>query len=109
MIVISPSESVATIASTLNAIGTQQNPNQFGTQRYEILFQPGTYGSAADPLDFQVGYYESVEGLGQNPSQVVINGTIDPGTSAPTASRRSATPPTTSGARSPTSRSTSPA
>ena len=77
VIVISPSESVATIASTLNAIGTQQNPNQFGTQRYEILFQPGTYGSAADPLDFQVGYYESVEGLGQNPSQVVINGTID--------------------------------
>ena len=77
MIVISPSESVATIASTLNAIGTQQNPNQFGTQRYEILFQPGTYGSTANPLDFQVGYYESVEGLGQNPSQVVINGTID--------------------------------
>jgi len=77
VIVISPSESVATISSTLNAIGTQQNPNQFGTQRYEILFQPGTYGSASDPLDFQVGYYESVEGLGQNPSQVVINGTID--------------------------------
>ena len=77
VIVISPSESVATISSTLNAIGTQQNPNQFGTQRYEILFQPGTYGSTADPLDFQVGYYESVEGLGQNPSQVVINGTID--------------------------------
>jgi hypothetical protein len=77
VIVISPSESVATIATQLNAIGTQQNPNQFGTQRYEILFQPGTYGSAANPLDFQIGYYESIEGLGQNPSQVVINGTID--------------------------------
>ena len=77
VIVISPSESVATIASQLNAIGTAQNPNQFGTQRYEILFQPGTYGSAASPLDFQIGYYESVEGLGQNPGQVVINGTID--------------------------------
>jgi hypothetical protein len=77
VIVISPSESVSSIASQLNAIGTAQNPNQFGTQRYEILFQPGTYGSTASPLDFQVGYYESVEGLGQNPSQVVINGTID--------------------------------
>src|SRR6202012_865996 len=76
-LVNTPSQSVSAIASTLNAIGTQQNPNQFGTQRYEILFQPGTYGSTADPLDFQVGYYESVEGLGQNPSQVVINGTID--------------------------------
>jgi len=77
VIVISPSESVSTIASTLNKIGTAQNPDQFGTQRYEILFEPGTYGSTASPLDFQVGYYESVEGLGQNPGQVVINGTID--------------------------------
>ena len=77
VIVISPSESVSTIASTLNALGTQQAPNQFGTQRYEILFEPGTYGSTASPLDFQIGYYESVEGLGQNPGQVVINGTID--------------------------------
>ena len=77
VIVISPSESVSSIASTLNALGTQQAPNQFGTQRYEILFEPGTYGSTASPLDFQVGYYESIEGLGQNPSQVVINGTID--------------------------------
>jgi len=77
VIVISPSESVSTIASTLNALGTQQAPNQFGTQRYEILFEPGTYGSTASPLDFQIGYYESVQGLGQNPGQVVINGTID--------------------------------
>jgi hypothetical protein len=77
VIVISPSQSVSAIASQLNAIGTQQAPNQFGTQRYEILFQPGTYGSASNPLDFQLGYYESVEGLGQNPGQVVINGTID--------------------------------
>ncbi|ACU75494.1 coagulation factor 5/8 type domain protein [Catenulispora acidiphila DSM 44928] len=77
VIVISPSQSVSAIASQLNAIGTQQAPNQFGAQRYEILFQPGTYGSASNPLDFQLGYYESVEGLGQNPSQVVINGTID--------------------------------
>ena len=46
-------------------------------QRYALLFEPGTYGSTADPLTFQVGYYTSVAGLGQNPSQVVINGTID--------------------------------
>jgi hypothetical protein len=69
VIVISPSQSVASIASQLNAIGTQQAPSEFGAQRYEILFQPGTYGSAASPLDFQIGYYESVEGLGQNPGQ----------------------------------------
>jgi hypothetical protein len=77
VIVISPSQSVSSIASELNGIGTQQVPNQFGTQRYEILFEPGTYGSTSNPLDFEVGYYESVEGLGLTPGQTVINGTID--------------------------------
>ena len=77
VIVFTPSESEASIQSELNTLGTQQNPNQFGTQRYELLFEPGTYGTSADPLDFQVGYYEAVAGLGQNPGQTVINGTID--------------------------------
>jgi hypothetical protein len=77
VIVFTPSESLATIQSTLTSLGSQQNPNQFGTQRYALLFEPGTYGSASDPLDFQVGYYEAVAGLGQNPGQTVINGTID--------------------------------
>jgi carbohydrate binding protein with CBM6 domain len=77
VIVFTPSESEASIQSELTTLGTQQNPNQFGTQRYELLFEPGTYGTSADPLDFQVGYYEAVAGLGQNPSQTVINGTID--------------------------------
>ncbi|MBR7838144.1 carbohydrate-binding protein [Actinospica durhamensis] len=77
VIVFTPSESEASIQSELNTLGTQQNPNQFGTQRYALLFEPGTYGTSADPLDFQVGYYEEVAGLGQNPGQTVINGTID--------------------------------
>jgi uncharacterized protein involved in high-affinity Fe2+ transport len=77
VIVFTPSEAESTIQSQLNSLGSQQNPNQFGTQRYELLFAPGTYGTSADPLDFQVGYYEAVAGLGQNPSQTVINGTID--------------------------------
>ena len=66
--------SQATIQSTLNTISNQQVTNQFGTQRNAIFFEPGTYGSAASPLMFTVGYYTSVAGLGQNPSQVVING-----------------------------------
>ena len=35
VIVFTPSESEATIQSQLNSLGSQQNPNQFGTQRYE--------------------------------------------------------------------------
>jgi hypothetical protein len=41
------------------------------------LFEPGTYGSAADPLVFQVGYYTQVAGLGAMPQDTVVNGAID--------------------------------
>jgi hypothetical protein len=75
--VFTPSMSQASIQSTLNTISSAQTTNQFGTQRYALLFEPGTYGSASSPLTFTVGFYTSVAGLGQNPSQVVINGTVD--------------------------------
>jgi len=75
--VFNPSESVSSILATLNTISDAQVSNQFGTARYEILFEPGTYGSSSDPLVFTVGYYESVAGLGQNPNDVVINGAIN--------------------------------
>ncbi|HEX3648754.1 MAG TPA: glycosyl hydrolase family 28-related protein [Pseudonocardiaceae bacterium] len=77
VLVFTPDMPVATIQSKLDAIAAQQVPNQFGTQRYAILFAPGTYGTADDPLKITVGYYTSIAGLGQNPKQVVINGTID--------------------------------
>jgi hypothetical protein len=77
VIVFSPSMSQSSIQSQLNAISNQQVPSQFGTGRYELLFQPGTYGSTANPLIFTVGYYTAVAGLGKNPGDVVINGTID--------------------------------
>ena len=75
--VFTPSMSQATIQSTLDSIASQQVSNQFGAQRYAIFFEPGTYGSTADPLIFQVGYYTTVAGLGLNPGDVVINGSID--------------------------------
>jgi hypothetical protein len=42
-----------------------------------IRFQPGTYGSSAAPLNFQVGYYTSVAGLGRSPTDVSITGSIN--------------------------------
>jgi hypothetical protein len=67
------------IQADLNNIATQQVPlaSQFSSQRYAIFFLPGTYGSAADPLVFQVGYYEEVAGLGFMPQDTVVNGQID--------------------------------
>jgi hypothetical protein len=75
--VFSPSMPQSQIQATVDSIASQQVGNQFGTQRYALLFEPGTYGSAADPLIFQVGYYTAVAGLGALPGDVVINGAVD--------------------------------
>jgi hypothetical protein len=69
----------AQIQSDLNAIAARQVPigSQFDNRRYALFFEPGTYGSAADPLVFQVGYYTQVAGLGSLPQDTVINGAAD--------------------------------
>jgi hypothetical protein len=71
--------SQAAIQKDLDSIATQQVPvaSQFNSQRYAVLFRPGTYGSAGNPLVFQVGYYTQVAGLGAMPQDTVINGAID--------------------------------
>jgi hypothetical protein len=75
--ILDPSMSTAQIESVFDAIAAQQVPNQFGDERYAILFRPGTYGTPADPINVQVGYYTEVAGLGASPRDVVVNGTID--------------------------------
>jgi hypothetical protein len=77
VIIIDPSMTTAEIQSKLDTVSLQQVSNQFGQQRYSILFEPGTYGSTGDPLNFQVGFYTQVAGLGSEPGDVVINGTAD--------------------------------
>ncbi|MGH3297803.1 MAG: discoidin domain-containing protein [Trebonia sp.] len=67
--IFNPSESATTINNTLNTVFNSQKVNQFGTQRYAELFDPGTYTGIED----NVGYYVSVQGLGQNPSSVALN------------------------------------
>src|SRR6184192_4412799 len=71
-----PSMPQSQIQATVDAIGTQQVSNEFGQQRYALLFMPGSYGSKTHPLNFQVGYYTAVAGLGQSPADVVINGSV---------------------------------
>ncbi|HEY6057524.1 MAG TPA: glycosyl hydrolase family 28-related protein [Candidatus Limnocylindrales bacterium] len=74
--IFDPSMPTSQIQATVDAIANQQVSNQFGSQRYALLFKPGTYGSAADPLNFEVGYYTTVAGLGLSPNDVVINGSV---------------------------------
>jgi len=85
------------IQAAVDAIASQQVDNEMGTQRYALLFKPGTYGSAANPLIVQVGYYTEVAGLGASPADVTINGHVDVYNRclAPTTASRSST----SGAR----------
>jgi hypothetical protein len=76
VVVFSPSMSVAAIQAKADAIYAQQVDNEMGTQRYALLFTPGIYGSATEPLDIKVGYYTEVDGLGQDPTNVTINGGV---------------------------------
>jgi hypothetical protein len=69
--IFDPSMSSATIQSTLDSVFNTQKLNQFGTQRFALLFKPGTYSAEAN-----IGYYTSIQGLGQNPDDVTINGDV---------------------------------
>jgi Domain of unknown function (DUF5011) len=60
------------IQSRMNAVFSQQQYNQFGTQRYAYLFKPGRYNN----LDVDLGFYTQVLGLGQSPDDVTIAGNL---------------------------------
>ncbi len=75
--IFDPSMPVSQIQATVDAVAAEQVDNEMGSQRYALLFKPGTYGSAAQPLIFQVGYYTEVAGLGKSPTDVTLNGHVD--------------------------------
>ncbi|MFF7338076.1 RICIN domain-containing protein [Streptomyces sp. NPDC008163] len=70
-VIFDPSMSASSIQSRLNSIFNQQQSNQFGSQRYAVLFKPGTYSA-----DVNVGFYTQVAGLGLSPDAVNINGAV---------------------------------
>jgi hypothetical protein len=77
VMVFDPSMPTSQIQAAVDAVAAKQVANQFGADRFALLFKPGSYGSAAAPLVIQVGYYTEVAGLGQSPRDVTINGHID--------------------------------
>ncbi|HET8846420.1 MAG TPA: hypothetical protein VFN35_33465 [Ktedonobacteraceae bacterium] len=72
VIVFDPTMSSSTIQNQLNSIFSQQETNQFGTNRYAILFKPGSYN-----INTNVGFYTQLLGLGLLPDAVTINGGIN--------------------------------
>ncbi|KKJ93825.1 sialidase [Micromonospora sp. HK10] len=77
VITFDPSMSAATIQGQLDAVFRTQESNQFGTQRYALMFKPGDYSG----INAQIGFYTSIMGLGRNPDDVRIHGdvTVDAG------------------------------
>lgn len=75
--IFDPSMPTSQIQAAVDAIAHQQVDSEMGTQRYALLFKPGIYGSVANPLIIQVGYYTEVAGLGASPTDVTINGHVD--------------------------------
>ncbi|MFG3009243.1 RICIN domain-containing protein [Streptomyces cinerochromogenes] len=71
VVVFDPSMSSSTIQGRLDTIFKQQETNQFGSQRYAVLFKPGAYNA-----DVNVGFYTQVLGLGLTPDAVTVNGAV---------------------------------
>ncbi|MFD3401244.1 discoidin domain-containing protein [Kribbella sp. NPDC058693] len=69
--VFSPSTPQADMQNRLNQIAAEMHTNQFGTQRYAVLWKPGTYTA-----DVNLGFYTQAAGLGLSPDDVNLNGHV---------------------------------
>ena len=71
VLVFSPSMPAAAIQEQIDKVYAIQAKAQFGSERYALLFQPGTYN-----VDIPVGFYTHVIGLGAAPDSVHIKGKV---------------------------------
>lgn len=67
--IFDPSMPAADIQQQVDAIYQAQEANQFGTQRYALLFKPGHYQTLV-----KTGFYTQVLGLGMHPDAVTLEG-----------------------------------
>lgn len=70
-IVFNPSTPAGEMQGKLDEIAAQQHTNQFGQERYAVLFQPGEYSA-----DVNLGFNTQVAGLGLSPDDVNLNGHV---------------------------------
>jgi hypothetical protein len=72
VLVFDPSMSAGDIQAQVDSVFKTQENNQFGDQRYALLFKPGSYD-----VNVQVGYYTTVIGLGNTPDAVTVTGGVN--------------------------------
>ncbi|GAB3396014.1 RICIN domain-containing protein [Humibacter soli] len=84
VVIVDPGMTTAQINAKLAAVS---NEDEFSSNRHQVYFLPGTYGcgtnttnsgpnAATDIVNANVGFYESVAGLGASPTDVTINGAL---------------------------------
>ena len=76
VLVFDPSMPTSQIQAAVDAVATQQVSNQFGTQRYALLFKPGTYGSAPTRSTSRSATTRASRASAASPGDVVINGSV---------------------------------
>ena len=76
VLVFDPSMSTGQIQAAVDAVAAQQVSNQFGTQRYALLFKPGTYGSAGRRSTSRSATTRPSPASAARPDDVVINGSV---------------------------------
>ena len=69
--IFDPSMSGSAIQTICDTIFNQMQYNEFGSERYALLFKPGAYQA-----NINVGFYTQVAGLGQRPDDVSITGSV---------------------------------
>ncbi|MFE5243278.1 MULTISPECIES: discoidin domain-containing protein [unclassified Streptomyces] len=69
--------STPNIQGKVDEIFKKQESAQFGSDRYALMFKPGTYNN----INAQIGFYTSIAGLGLKPDDTTFNGdvTVDAG------------------------------
>ncbi len=71
VLIFDPSMSSASIQASVDRVFRQQETNQFGSERYALVFKPGSYQN-----NVRVGFYTQVLGLGVTPDAVTLNGSM---------------------------------
>ena len=69
--IFDPTMAPAIVQSTLDRVFESQQSNEFGVERFALLFKPGSY-----TIDASVGFYTQLSGLGLSPDEVTIIGGI---------------------------------
>jgi predicted heme/steroid binding protein len=71
VMILDPGMPPEVIQTKLDNLFRQQESNQFGPERYAVLFKPGVYHNKV-----KLGFYTQLLGLGQFPDDVMLQGGI---------------------------------